>query len=248
MTIKLTGNTLGGIIEANGVPAANVTSFTGLPFCKNKLFNGEVTRINQRQFDGNWTPKPNWGNGTIAQNELSYGYDMWAKWSATDMVQFIEAGNFRPNTVHTISGLNMTTRQETSPASGNWAITVPQNARNVQVEEGLVATPFEIRPISFELAQCQRYLWRGLTSVGYSFSAWAATAFMSFIVDFRTQLRTIPSLTLVAPGVTLNNAAAGTVQDQTANGFRYIVSATAAGPCAVLFNPTTDYFNASAVI
>jgi hypothetical protein len=158
MTIALQGNAQGGIIQADGVAAANVSSASGLPFCKNKLFNGEVTRINQRAFDGNWATKNIWASGnTIAQQELCYGYDMWAKASATDMVQPIEAGNYRPSTVHTISGLNMTTRQETSPASGNWNIVVPQAARNVQVEEGLVATPFEIRPISFELTQCQRY-------------------------------------------------------------------------------------------
>lgn len=158
MTIAIKGNSQGGVIEANGVAAANVTSFTGLPFCKNKLINGEVTRINQRGFDGNWATKNIWASGNaIAQQELCYGWDMWAKASATNMVQPIEAGNFRPNTVHTISGLNMTTRQETSPASGNWNIVVPQAARNVQVEEGTVATPFEIRPISFELAQCHRY-------------------------------------------------------------------------------------------
>lgn len=199
MTIAIKGNAQGGVIEANGVTAANVTSFSGLPFCKNKLFNGEVTRINQRNFDGNWATKNTWAAGnTIAQQEACYGYDMWAKASATDMVQPIEAGNFRPSTVHTISGLNMTTRQETSPASGNWNIVVPQAARNVQVEEGLVATPFEIRPNGFEGEMCRRYYFnspmpapadnngkttiyfanrvRGTPHVGLTFSAGTGTA------------------------------------------------------------------------
>lgn len=245
-TATLTNKTIAA--STNTVEAMSGPNNSPLSF-RNKLINGEVTRINQRGFDGNWTSKNIWNAGnTIAQQELCYGYDMWAKASAMTMCQLIESGNFRPNTIHTLSGIGVTTQQITSPASGNWKIEVPQGATNVQVEEGLQATPFEVRPISFELAQCQRYLWRGLTSVGYSFSAWAAAAFMSFIVDFRTQLRTTPSLTFVSPGVTLNNVTSGTVQDQTANGFRYVVSAIATGSCAVLFNPTTDYFNASAVI
>lgn len=198
MTIKLTGNTLGGTIEANGTPAANITSASGLPFCKNKLFNGEVTRINQRAFDGNWATKNNWDPGnTITQQELCYGYDMWAKASATYMLQPIEAGNFRPSTVHTISGQNMTTRQETSPASGNWNIIVPQGATNVQVEEGSVATPFEIRPISFEMAQCQRYF--ELLNVFQKHDGALGTASASFSTSgaFKTVKRDSPVLAII---------------------------------------------------
>ena len=154
MTIALKGNAQGGVVEANGVPAANITSPTGIPFMKNKLINGEVTRINQRNV-ANWAAV---ANG-------AYGYDRWKKIDASNMTQIIEAGNFRPNTVHTLSGIGVTTQQITSPASGNWTLpNIPITATNVQLEEGLEATPFEVRHIGFELSLCQRYFRRYATS------------------------------------------------------------------------------------
>ncbi len=147
MTISLKGNAQGGVVDTNGVPAANITSGTGIPFMKNKLINGEVTRINQRGV-ANWS----------AVSNGAYGYDRWKKIDASNMTQIIEAGNFRPSTVHTLSGVGVTTQQITSPASGDWTLpNIPITATNVQVEEGLEATPFEVRPIGFELALCQRY-------------------------------------------------------------------------------------------
>lgn len=53
MTTTIKGNAQGGVVEANGIAAANITSGTGIPFMKNKLINGEVTRINQRGV-ANW--------------------------------------------------------------------------------------------------------------------------------------------------------------------------------------------------
>ena len=195
MTAKITGHPNQATVSVGNQPVANLTSTGGIAFCKNKLFNGEVTRINQRNFDGNWATKNTWASGnTIAQQELCYGWDMWAKASATDMLQVIEAGNFRPSTVHTISGLNMTTRQETSPASGNWNIVVPQAARNVQVEEGVEATPFEIRPIGFELAQCQRYY--EICALCYVWNiSYAAASTIALVQPFKERKRTKPSYT-----------------------------------------------------
>lgn len=198
MSMSLKANAAGtqGEILLNGNPVEVLTA-SGVQFCKNKLFNGEVTRINQRGFDGNWTPKNTWNSGnTIAQQELCYGYDMWAKASASTMCQLIEAGNFRPSTVHTLSGTGVTTQQITSPASGNWKIEVPQGATNVQVEEGSVATPFEIRPTGFELAQCQRYY-----ELGTAFQD-GAIAYVSGLVSIMTRFsvpkRTSPSIPLTS--------------------------------------------------
>lgn len=198
MTIALKANAAGtqGEILLNG-NTVEVLTASGIPFCKNKLFNGEVTRINQRGFDGNWTPKNTWTQGnTIAQQELCYGYDMWAKASASTMCQLIEANNFRPSTVHTLSGTGVTTQQITSPASGNWKIEVPQDATYVQVEEGSVATPFEIRPIAFEIAQCQRY---------YEFvAAWTdgaiafTSGYLSCVSSYAVTKRTSPSLSPIS--------------------------------------------------
>lgn len=151
MTIALAGNAAGGVLLAGGAPAVNVSTASGLPFMKNKLINGEVTRINQRGV-ANWAAV---ANG-------AYGYDRWKKIDSSNMTQIIEAGNFRPSTVHTLSGIGVTTQQITSPASGNWTLpNIPITATNVQVEEGLVATPFEVRHIGFELALCQRYFESG---------------------------------------------------------------------------------------
>ena len=113
---------------------------------KNILINGDF-RINQRNFDGNWIGISTNGN---------YGYDRWHRWYG-NIRQVIEAGNFKPSTTYTISGDNVTTAQLTSPASGHWTITVPNNANNVQLEEGSVATPFEQRPLGLEYTLCQRY-------------------------------------------------------------------------------------------
>jgi hypothetical protein len=151
----------------NGSPVIS-TGPGGLQFQKNKLINGEVTRINQRAFNGTWSGKSVWETqpATIAGKEAAYGYDMWFRSNAArsdgtganeNMAQWIEAGNYRPNTVHTLSGTGVTTTQITSPASGDWKIVVAQGATNVQVEEGSVATPFELRSIRYELAECQRY-------------------------------------------------------------------------------------------
>lgn len=196
MTISIQANAAGnaGQINIGATPVVSLPVASGIPFCKNKLFNGEVTRINQRGFDGNWTPKNTWNAGnTIAQQELCYGYDMWAKSSATEMIQIIEAGNFRPSTEHTLSGTNVTTQQITSPASGNWTITVLQTARNVQVEEGAVATPFEIRPVSFELAQCQRYY--QLYAIFEFKAAPVAGQATSTTTPYRYSMRAVPTVT-----------------------------------------------------
>jgi hypothetical protein len=151
----------------NGSPVVS-TGPGGLQFQKNKLINGEVTRINQRAFNGTWSGKSVWETqpATIAGKEAAYGYDMWFRSNAArsdgtganeNMAQWIEAGNYRPSTVHTLSGTGVTTTNITSPASGDWKIVVAQGATNVQLEEGAVATPFEIRSIRYELAECQRY-------------------------------------------------------------------------------------------
>jgi len=148
MTAPLTfDNSTSSVIKIASAPVVNITSTAGIPFMKNKLINGEVTRINQRGV-ANWA--------AVANGD--YGYDRWKKIDASNMTQIIEVGNFRPNTVHTLSGIGVTTQQITSPASGNWTLpNIPIAATNVQVEEGLEATPFEVRHIGFEMNLCEWY-------------------------------------------------------------------------------------------
>ena len=167
------------VIQVGSTPVANITTAAGIPFMKNKLINGEVWRINQRGV-ANWAAV---ANG-------AYGYDRWKKIDASNMTQIIEAGNFRPSTVHTLSGIGVTTQQITSPASGNWTLpNIPITAMNVQVEEGLVATPFEVRHIGFELSLCQRYYFR---FAGECISQCVSTTLALVVVPFPVQMRTAP--------------------------------------------------------
>jgi len=124
---------------------------------RNILIDGEVGRINQSGFDGNWA--------NVALS--TYGYDVWRRNGANNIEQIVEEGNYKPNSVYTLSGNEITTQQETSPASGIWYIggnaigefqlSIPNTATNVQLELGTVATPFEILPYSDQLARAQRY-------------------------------------------------------------------------------------------
>jgi len=117
---------------------------------RNILINGEVTRINQRGFDGNWAG--------LSTGE--YGYDRWKKADASNISQIVEEGNFIPDAEYVLSGTNVTTQVVTAPSSGNWTITVPNTASYVQLERGSVASPFEHRPYGLELSLCQRYYFK----------------------------------------------------------------------------------------
>jgi len=117
----------------------------------------------------------------------------------------------------------------------------------VQLEEGSIATPFEQRPIGLELSLCQRYYWRGLPCGAFSFSAYAAGAFMGFVIHFPTKLRVIPAvIDLIAPGAIITNVTSAVRDSITSEGFRYLVTSTAAGGAAVALTPATDNFSASA--
>lgn len=148
---------------------------------RNILINGEVTRINQRGFDGNWA--------NIAVG--AYGYDRWKKADATNMTQVVEAGNFTPGAKYRLSGVGVTEKALTAPASGNWSITVPQTARNVQLEIGEVATPFEVRNIQQELAMCQRYYWKMIEN----FQFYKKLAWRSIALYHPVHMRVAPSQT-----------------------------------------------------
>lgn len=169
---------------------------------RNILINGAMI-INQRGFSGSWSLLP----------VGAYGYDRWKKNDTTSIVQVIEAGNFIPNSTYTLSGTNIVTQQIGSPASGNWIVVVPSNARNVQLEFGNVATPFENRHVSIELAMCQRYYQELELSFG-SYSP-VAGAVIGERVGFIAQMYAIPNIILkTAPssinisGFTWNNTTA----------------------------------------
>jgi microcystin-dependent protein len=133
-------------LDVNGqVPLAQMPTPSSPTGFRNILINGDM-RINQR------------GVTIAAAANGAYGPDRWKKVDASNMTQIIESGNFKVSTTYTLSGTNVTTQQLTSPASGDWNIgNIPITATNVQLEEGSVATPFELRPVGMELSLCQRY-------------------------------------------------------------------------------------------
>lgn len=195
------------VIQVGSTPVANITTAAGIPFMKNKLINGEVTRINQRGVV-NWAAV---ANG-------AYGYDRWKKIDASNMTQIIEAGNFRPSTVHTLSGVGVTTQQITSPASGNWTLpNIPITATNVQLEEGLEATPFEVRHIALELEMCQRYL-PVITDGAFGSGYFANTTGGVIYTPFKVQPRVKPSGITTAGTVTTNSALGSIAVSTSYNG------------------------------
>ena len=155
---------------------------------KNILINGDF-RVNQR------------GAASKTATSSAYNYDRWY-YNGTTLEQRIEEGSYKPSTTYTLSGTNVTTSQETSPASGTWTINVPTDADNVQLEEGSVATPFEQRPYGAELALCQRYYqiyrftgWDRAHIAGGAFVQWHNSVSNTFetIFPFPVHMRSVPT-------------------------------------------------------
>lgn len=121
---------------------------------RNVLINGSLA-INQR------------GEDVASVAVGAYGQDRWKR-TAGGMTQVVEEGTFVPGVIYTLSGTGVTTQQLTSPASGHWTIPdVPVTARNIQLEQGPVQSPFELRPPGIELSLCERYFFVGGTPDAY---------------------------------------------------------------------------------
>lgn len=197
-------STIAGLTGWMANPTA-VQSINGgqLAGMRNRLINGDM-RVNQRGFSGVWADISN----------TAYGPDRWKRSGLTNKAQIVEAGNFKPSTVHTLSGVGVTTSQVTSPASGNWAIIVPNGATNVMLEEGTIATPFENRPYGLELALCQRYY----EEVAYRVDTATAAAanFGSVFIAYKATKRTLP--TLWHKELAVNNCAFNSFQDTRIHG------------------------------
>ena len=134
-----------GATGSTGAEVVNAININSAKSNRNILINGEVTRVNQRGFDGT-----SWVDG-------EYAYDRW-KATGSQMTQIVEDGNYKYNTEYILTGDGAPTSHYTSPSSGDWTLpSVPRTARNIQLEEGSVATPFEQVPIADTLARCQRY-------------------------------------------------------------------------------------------
>jgi hypothetical protein len=148
---------------------------------KNVIINGDF-RINQRAV-GHLT------DGT-------YGVDQWVG-HASNLEQRVEEGNYKPNAQYILSGVNVPTEPKTAPASGTWAIYVPRDASNIQLELGTLATGYELRSYALELSLCQRYLYRPKSGSTYgALGVGIARASESrIVVPFPVVMRALPVAT-----------------------------------------------------
>ena len=74
---------------------------------------------------------------------------------------------------------------------------------NVQLEEGIVSTPFEVRPLGYELGLCQRYY---EASSNY-YKRYITTGWLlaSADVTFKVEKRAVPSVAIISPNSGLGN-------------------------------------------
>ncbi len=85
----------------------------------------------------------------------------------------------------------------------------------VQFEAGSVATPFEQRPISTELALCQRYYWRGGNGSPGIFSR---SDLARYSVRFPVSMRIAPAISAIAAPLAINpTVTEGQTGSQTTN-------------------------------
>jgi hypothetical protein len=195
---------------------------------KNILING-CKRVNQRTYAG----------GVLADGV--YGYDRWkGANSDVNIEQVIEQQNINSGT-YTISwvGGGTATVGATSglasgdsvvlTVSGNISVKVPKGATNIQLEEGLKATPFEQRPIGLEISLCKRYYEKEVREhllYGYmASSGLIAGNTPTCDIRYSVEKRVTPSLTINVTGFTL-----GALRSTTKDGFSVLGSAVVSLP------------------
>ena len=109
---------------------------------------------------------------------------------------------------------NATTGLELRITGGALLGTQTLTVGDVQLEEGSVATPFEHRPIGYELALCQRYYWRHTAGAAYtSFGAGdCATNNQLVHIQYPVTMRVVPT---PVSGSNLAFVVAGTITGAT---------------------------------
>lgn len=102
---------------------------------------------------------------------------------------------------------------------------------DIQLEEGSVATPFEVRPTALELLLCQRYYWKDrLVGGGYDhqYSTGGLTQLSSGLAVFPTSMRMAPVVsTLTTP--TYSNCSSQDIASISTGGFGTRVTVTSTG-------------------
>ncbi|MDW6094057.1 hypothetical protein SBX64_16075 [Vibrio rhizosphaerae] len=141
-------------------------------------------RINQRDFDGNWSKLAVGG----------YGYDQWMKVSDTHMAYVIEDGYYKPNSKYTVTRNNVVLGSFVSPLRGHFAVSLPFSTDGrFDIYMGEFKRPWH--PIADGLERCRRYFYmiRG--------TVWAlpwnrsAGKWVHAGVYFATQMRVVPKIT-----------------------------------------------------
>jgi hypothetical protein len=202
---------VGNIISLSSVNGGQLAGF------RNILINGSLA-INQR------------GVTYAAASVGDYWADRWKK-TAAGMTQIIEEGNYKPLTPYTLSGTNVTTDTQTSPASGDWDISatfgdvIPGNALNIQLEEGTVATTYELRPVAIELDMCRRYYQTGHAG-GVSYNA-SGSAIQRSYGSFTTVMRATPTVGIVVTSGSLTTPTPVSIDERS--GFFFGFGAASAG-------------------
>ena len=143
--LREVANEVCGLNEKVAENTSILQAYMGRNILINANFHADAV-VNQRGFGGG-----------IPANGV-YGYDRW-KGTATssEIAQVVEAGNYKPSSTYTLSGVNVVTTQTTSPASGHWQIDVPASADLIQLELGSHATEFENKLPAETLLNCKRF-------------------------------------------------------------------------------------------
>ena len=217
------------------------------------LYNGAENRINPQQFSV-------LASNTWEQKTITYAGDTSGTWLTTNgvgaNVTFYPAlgSNFLGSAGWNAGGTFGVTGQSNAIASNAniFAIT------GVQLEKGSTATSFDYRPITTELALCQRYYWRN-TGAAYSMHG-SGTVFSTTQADiytkFGTTMRAIPTVSVNATqvqvgattyAVTAISGASGITVD---NAFSRVTTGgtmiTGSGAILTSANNTGGYIDASA--
>lgn len=139
------------------------------------------------------------------------------------------------------AGSNFNTRTNTlGQQSGTFDIA------QVQIEEGDLSSPFEQKSIAVELANCQRYYWRGLPTTWFEGSSYAINGKLSWPVSFPAKMRAMPTLSNNGTPV-FTNLGSMTWDSQTQDGAELRFIATAASiNCSAHFASATDYLASDA--
>jgi hypothetical protein len=116
----------------------------------------------------------------------------------------------------------------------------------IQLEHGIVATPFEHRDIGSERQLCERYFWRGLPGRHFTQFTTAADQYASWPIKFPVTMRDTPTMDF--DGETLHSFSEIWVNMPTVDGARLIAKSSAADAAAYVEFSSSGYIEADAEI